>query len=207
MGGNWGQSIKRDAHVLRYGLRLNGSFSLDKGYTNTVLYSAKSLGLSPSVYFSYDYGELFTLSPSYGLSYNESSYSNSSISASSNVVHRLNLQTTNYWPKNWIFGNDFGYNYNSNISGDAKKDFYLWNTSLSYGFFDKKMTLKVKVYDVLNQNQSVARTISATTIRDEENTVLKRYTMFSLTYKVGSFGGPKERRSAGGGPRGGMNMD
>ena len=207
MGGNWGQSIKRDAHVLRYGLRLNGSFSLDKGYTNTVLYSAKSLGLSPSIYFSYDYGELFTLSPSYGLSYNESSYSNSSISASSNVVHRLNLQTTNYWPKNWIFGNDFGYNYNSNISGDAKKDFYLWNTSLSYGFFDKKMTLKVKVYDVLNQNQSVARTISATTIRDEENTVLKRYTMFSLTYKVGSFGGLKERRPPGGVPRGGMNMD
>lgn len=117
------------------------------------------------------------------------------------------MQTTNYWPKNWIFGNDFGHNYNSNISGDAKKDFYLWNTSLSYGFFDKKMTLKVKVYDVLNQNQSVARTISATTIRDEENTVLKRYTMFSLTYKVGSFGGLKERRPPGGVPRGGMNMD
>ncbi|PJJ09279.1 carboxypeptidase-like protein [Flavobacterium sp. 1] len=198
VGGNWGQSIKRDAHVIRYGLRLNGSYSLDKKYTNSVLYSAKSLGISPGVYLSYDYGELLTVTPSYGLSYSESTYSNSSIKASSNVVHRINIQTTNYWPKNWIFGNDFGYNYNSNISGDFKKDFYLWNTSLSYGFFQKKMTLKVKVYDVLNQNQSAARTISATTIRDEENTVLKRYAMFSLTYKIGSFGGPRERRSPGG---------
>jgi hypothetical protein len=49
------------------------------------------------------------------------------------------------------------------------------------------MTLKVKVYDVLNQNQSTTRTISPTTIRDEENTVLKRYVMFSLTYKMGNF--------------------
>jgi len=203
-GGSWGKSIKMDAHVIRYGLRLNGNYSLDKGYTNAVLYSTKSLGVSPSVYFSYDYGELLTVMPSYGLSYSESRYSNSSIKASSNIVHRIGIQTTNYWPKNWIFGNDFGYNYNSNAP-----TFYLWNTSLSYGFFQKKMTLKVKVYDVLNQNQSVTRTISATTIRDEENTVLKRYAMFSLTYKIGSFGGSRERRSqgGGGGRRGGMDMD
>jgi hypothetical protein len=110
------------------------------------------------------------------------------------VVHRINIQTTNYWPKNWIFGNDFGYTYNSNISDEFKKDFYLWNTSLSYGFFEKKMILKVKVYDVLNQNLSATRTISPTTIRDEENTVLKRYVMFSLAYKIGNFA-PKEKRS------------
>jgi hypothetical protein len=115
-------------------------------------------------------------------------------------VHRINVQTTNYWPKNWVFGNDFGYTYNSNISNDFKKDFYLWNTSLSYGFMDKKMFLKVKVYDILNQNLSATRTISPTAIRDEENTVLKRYVMFSLAYKLGSFSG-KERRSRNPGNR------
>jgi hypothetical protein len=194
IGGNWNQTIKKEAHVLRYGLSLNGSYSLDKGFTNAVLYDARSLGVSPKIYFSYDYGELLTVAPTYSLSYNESIYTNSSLKASSNVVHNINIQTTNYWPKNWIFGNDFGYTYNSKISNDFKKDFYLWNTSLSYGFFDKKMTLKVKVYDVLNQNQSATRTISPTTIRDEENTVLKRYAMFSLAYKLGSFSG-KEKRS------------
>ena len=206
IGGNWNQTIKEEAHVLRYGLSINGNYSLDKGFTNAVLYEAKSLGITPRVYFSYDYGELLTVAPSYGLSYNESKYTNSSLNASSNVVHRINLQTTNYWPKNWVFGNDFGYTYNSNISDDFKKDFYLWNTSLSYGFFDKKMTLKVKVYDVLNQNQSATRTISPTTIRDEENTVLKRYAMFSLAYKLGNFGG-KENRSRGSRNRGMDNMD
>ena len=212
IGGNWNQTIKREAHVLRYGASINANYSFDKGFTNTVLYSSKRVGVTPRVYFSYDYGELLTIAPSYGLSYNESRYTNSSLKASSNVVHRINLQTTNYWPKNWTFGNDFGYTYNSNISNGFKKDFYLWNTSLSYGFFDKKMTLKVKVYDVLNQNQSATRTISPTTIRDEENTVLKRYAMFSLAYKLGNFGGKEGRSRNGrgsgyGGGRGRGEMD
>ncbi|MBA4320243.1 MAG: hypothetical protein C0412_17740, partial [Flavobacterium sp.] len=73
-------------------------------------------------------------------------------------------------------------------------------TSLSYAFLDKKMALKIKVYDILNQNQSATRTISPTTIRDEENTVLKRYAMFSIAYKLGSFSG-KEKRSRNPGNR------
>ena len=188
IGGNWNQTIKRDAHSLRYGIGLNTNYSFDKGFTDGVLYSAKSLGISPRVYFNYDYGELLTISPSYSLSYNESKYDNYVTDGRSNVVHRINLQTTSYWPKNWIFGNDLGYTYDASR---AKNNFYQWNTSLSYSFFDKNMIAKIKVYDVLNQNQSYSRTISATTIRDEENTILKRYAMFSLTYKIQNFAGMK----------------
>ncbi|TDE29774.1 TonB-dependent receptor [Flavobacterium ranwuense] len=192
IGGNWNQSIKSEAHMLRYGIGLNSSYSLDKGFTNGVLYSAKSFGITPRVYLNYDYGEVLTIAPSYSLSYNESKYSNYVTNGSANVVHRINLQTTSYWPKNWIFGNDFGYTYNSRIASGFKKDFYLWNTSLSYSFFNKNMIAKVKVYDALNQNQNFSRTISATTIRDEENTILKRYAMFSLTYKIQDFSGMKK---------------
>lgn len=202
VGANWNQSIKKDAHVLRYGLGISGSYSFDKGYTNAQIYNAKTTSVTPKVYLTYEYGQLLVISPSYSLSYNQANYENYSRDASSNVVHKINLQTTTYWPENLIFGNDFGYNYNSNISGDFKKDFYLWNTSLSYGFFDKKIYAKVKVYDILNQNQSATRTISATSIRDEENTVLKRYIMFSLSYKVGNFASSEKKnrgRQRGGG--------
>jgi hypothetical protein len=200
IGGNWNQQIKKDAHTLRYGLRLSGNYNFDKGFTNAQLYNAKSIVVTPSVYASYDYGDVLSIAPSYSLSYNETRYENYSRDATSNVIHRINLQTTSYWPANLIFGNDFGYTYNSNISDDFKKDFFLWNTSLSYGFLDKKLYAKVKVYDVLNQNQSATRTISSTSIRDEENTVLKRYVMFSLAYKIGNFaeskkGGKRQRGS------------
>jgi hypothetical protein len=195
VGANWNQSIKRDAHVLRYGFGINGTYSFDKGFTNAVIYNAKSTAITPKINLTYEYGDLLIISPSYSFSYNETQYENYTRDASSNVIHRINLQTTSYWPANLIFGNDFGYTYNSNISDNFKKDFYLWNTSLSYGFFDKKLYAKVKVYDVLNQNQSATRTISATSIRDEQNTVLKRYIMFSLAYKVGNFGGNEKKGS------------
>ncbi len=193
IGGSWNQKLKKEAHVFRYGMNLNGNYSYDKGFTNTVLYNAKSVRITPGIYLSYDYGELFTLAPSYKFTYNQTDYENFSIDSNSNVLHKINLQTTTYWPRNWVWGNDFGYSYNSNISDDFKKDFYLWNTSLSYGFFDRKMIFKIKVYDLLNQNQSATRTITPTTIRDEENIVLKRYTMFSLSYKLGEFKGKKNQ--------------
>lgn len=189
IGGNWNQTIKNEAHVFRYGLSLSGSYSLDKGFTDSVLYDAKSLGISPRVYLNYDYGELLTITPSYNMSYSETNYTNSGIKSRSNVVHRFNLQTTNYWPGKIIFGNDFGYTYDASR---LKNVFYQWNTSLSYSFLDKNLIAKIKVYDVMNQNQSYSRTISATTIRDEENTILKRYAMFSLTYKIQNFAGMKK---------------
>jgi hypothetical protein len=197
IGTNWNKTIKKEGNTYKFGVTLSSSFSLLKGFSNGVQFDAKSVRFSPRANFTYEYGELLTINPSYSLNYNETNYSNYVVKAATNVVHQFNIQTTNYWPKNWVFGNDFGYTFNSNIADGFKKDFYLWNTSLAYSFYNKKMTAKVKVYDLLNQNQSATRTISPTTITDEQNTVLKRYMMFSLTYKIEKFGG-KEKPSRGG---------
>ena len=193
-GLNWNKSIKKEAHTYKYGFGFWANYGLSKGFTNGELFDANTLSFSPKVNFTYEYGELFTLNPTYKFSFNDTKYSNYTISSASNVVHEFKIQSTNYWPKNWVFGNDFGYTYNSNIADDFKKDFYLWNTSLAYSFYNKKWTAKVKVYDVLNQNQSATRTITPNSIQDEENTVLKRYLMFSLSYKLQKFGA-KEKPS------------
>lgn len=196
LGLYWNKTIKKEAHTFKYELRINNNFGYSKGFTDGQLFTAKSYVLSPRLNFTYDYGELLTVNPSYNFSYNKTNYTNYNINQADYLTHKLNLQVTNYWPKNWTFGNDFGYTYNSNISPGFKKDFFLWNTSLSYSFFNKKFMAKAKVYDLLNQNQSATRSITPTTIRDEENTVLKRYVMFSLTYKIQKFAG-KEKKSNG----------
>lgn len=187
LGANWNKTIKKDAHSFGFNLGLHANYNLDKGFTNGQLYSAKTLRFSPGMRLSYDYGELLSIKPSYNFSYNDTKYKNSVISSRWNTTHNFNVEMTNFWPKNWVLGNDFGYSYNSNISGGYKKDFYLWNTSLSYKFAEDKMTFKVKVYDLLNQNQSTSRTITPTAVVDAENTVLKRYVMFSLLYKFQNF--------------------
>jgi len=194
LGSHWSKSWKREAHTFKFMLALNSELRKSKGFTDNNLYEANGLQLAPRVNLTYEYGEVLTINPSYSFTYNQTDYNNYVVNSASNVLHKFNLQTTNYWPKNWVFGNDFGYAYNSNIADGFKKDFYLWNSSLAYNFFNKKLSAKVKVYDILNQNQSAARTITPTTIRDEENIVLKRYMMFSLTYKIEKFAG-KEKPS------------
>jgi hypothetical protein len=188
-GWNWNKSVKKEVHNFRFDFDFNANNGLAKGLTDQEIFEANYFNVTPSANFTYEYGELLTINPSYGLTYNETKYTNYLLSSTSNLSHRFNIQTTNYWPKNWFFGNDFGYTYNSNIADGFKKEFYLWNTSLAYIFLDKKMIAKIKVYDLLNQNQSVSRTISSTSIRDEEYIVLKRYLMFSLTYKIKKFTG------------------
>ena len=190
------KSIKKESNTYKFGVNINNNGNSSKGFTDGEMFTANSFTMSPKVNFTYEYGELFTINPSYNYSFNKTNYTNYVVSSASNFTHKFNVQVTNYWPKNWIFGNDFGYTYNSNIADGFKKDFYLWNTSLSYSFFQKKLMAKVKVYDVLNQNLSSTRTITATSIRDEENIVLKRYVMFSLTYKLEKFGA-KEKKPSG----------
>lgn len=205
-GGNWSRSLKKEAHSYRYGLRLSAGYDYDLGYiTNPpsagepiptpVLYSARALSLTPKLTFSYDYGELLSIAPNYSFTYSDTGYDNYVVDRQTNVRHTLSLQTTSYWPKNVVFGNDVSYTYNSMIADGFRKDFLLWNVSLGYNFLNKDLLAKVKVYDLLDQNVSATRTITPTGIRDAENTVLRRYVMFSLTYKLEKFGGKKKEEN------------
>lgn len=191
-GIEWNKTIKKNANVFLLMFAINTDYIVDKGFTNGQLYSAKTLRFSPVLQLSYDYGKLLSIKPRYSFAYNDTKYTNSFINSTSNKLHNFNIETTCFWPKNWVLGNDFGYTYNSDLSGPYKKDFYLWNTSLSYKFAEDKMIFKVKVYDLLNQNQSTSRTITPTAVVDAENTVLKRYVMFSLLYKFQNFAAKKK---------------
>lgn len=191
-GFSWSKSVKKEQNTFRFSFGANTNVNLNKGLTNNALYEARGINLENQFSIGWDYGELLTIEPSYTYSWNTTDYTNYSVNSSSSFTHNFKVQTTSRWPKHLVFGNDFGYTYNSNISDGYKKDFYLLNTSLGYSFMEDKLLFKVKVYDVLNQNQSAVRYINPESIQDIQNTVLKRYAMFSLTYKIEKFGGKKK---------------
>jgi hypothetical protein len=192
LGFSWDKSFKKDAHTFKYSLGMNFNYGLSKGLTNNQAFEAEELSMSPNIELSWEYGEILTITPSYTYNLNDTKFKNYSIDQLSNFVHNFKIETTSYWPKHFVFGNDFGYTYNSNIADGFQKDFYLWNMSLGYNFFSDKLLAKVKVYDLLDQNVNATRTITPTAIQDVENTVLQRYAMFSLTYKIEKFGGKKK---------------
>lgn len=186
------KSFTAEKNKFRLGLSLGGSHSYNQGFVNTVKYDARSYNIRPRINFNWDLQDVVSVNPSYNLNYNFTEYNNYRIDKSDNIAHIFKLTTTTYRPKHFVFGNDFSYTYNSNISSGFKKDFFLWNTSLAFNFMKDQLTLKVKVYDILGQNSGTSKTISDTLISEVQDDVLSRYVMFSLGYKLDKFGGKKK---------------
>jgi hypothetical protein len=192
LGGNWNKSDKKEKRTLRFSTGINATYNLEQGLTNAVLYESRKFEINPKVSMTWSIDKLITISPSYRYAYTATDYKNYIIENASTFKHYGKIEITSYFLKNFVLGSDFGYTYSSGITEGFKKDFYLWNVSLGYNFFKDQMLAKVKVYDMLNQNLNSSRTITSKAIIDAENTVLKRYVMFSLTYKLEKFAGKKK---------------
>nr|WP_315026618.1 outer membrane beta-barrel protein [uncultured Chryseobacterium sp.] len=191
-GGGLTKTFKWKDNKLSISPRFTMSYAYSNGFINGQNYTSQSYNLNPGLNLTYEIKDKMTIKPSYRLGYSFSNYTNYSIDRINTANQSLNLELTNYLFKSrLVFGNDFEYNTNSNIAPGFKKDFYFWNTSLGYSFWNKQFTAKVKIYDVLNQNQSVRRTITDSYFEDREDLILKRYIMFSISMKLNKFAGKK----------------
>ena len=176
---------------------LNANYSKRLGFSNSVLYNVKNLSFQPGIQLQYDIKELVTLEPSYRISYNHGEYSlNDRVEDYTN--HTVNFQATSYWPKNFIIGSDLSFQKFGNISSNFKNSFLLWNASLGYKLLGDDGILKVKVFDLLDENTSTSRNIGDDFIQDTEQLVLERYLMVSFTYKLSKFGGKDPNDNKGG---------
>lgn len=192
LGGGFSKTFKWKDSKLTVNPRFSMQYNYNKGFINGQFFTNESYSLNPGLNVIYELKDKLSIKPSYRLGYNFSKYKNYSIDNVNTANQTLKLELTQYlFDSRVVFGNDFEYNTNSNIAPGFKKDFYFWNTSLGYSFFKKQLTAKMKIYDVLNQNQSVRRTISSSYIEDREDLILKRYIMFSLSMKLNRFAGKK----------------
>jgi hypothetical protein len=53
---------------------------------------------------------------------------------------------------------------------------------------NQKGELKLSVFDLLKQNQSISRNVTETYIEDIQNQVLQQYFMLTFTYNLRNFG-------------------
>jgi len=189
VGASFNKQIKDEKTEFRYSIRLNTSYNKNVGFINAVKYNAESYSISPNIGFTYAIEGLFEINPNYGLSYNNISYDINPDRDEEVINHRLGLGVTSYWPKNVVFGNDISYNYFGNVSPGFDNTSILWNLSLGYKFLNDDATIKVNVYDLLDQNVDTRRIIGDDYIQDTRSLILKRYAMLSFTYKLGNFGG------------------
>lgn len=96
---------------------------------------------------------------------------------------------------NWIFGK--GFVLQSDISNQSyrglgagyNQNFTLWNASVGKKFLKNNAgELKLTVFDILKQNNSISRTVTETYVQDVTNRVLTQYAMLTFTYTLRNFG-------------------
>ena len=75
--------------------------------------------------------------------------------------------------------------YYAGLSQNYNQDYILWNCALGYKFLkDHKGDIRLSVFDVLNQNKNIQRSVSNTYIQDTQTNVLQRYFMLIFTYNL-----------------------
>ena len=89
----------------------------------------------------------------------------------------------------WYIQNDISNQSNSGLSQGYNQSFWLWNAAVGKKFLKKKEgDLKLSVFDLLKQNQSIVRTVTETSIQDAQSKVLQQYFMLTFTYSLKNFG-------------------
>jgi hypothetical protein len=195
LSGGYNKKYKLDKHNVSYNLDLSMNIGKNKSFSNTFEVTTKSLDLRPEVSVTYNYNDLIEVTPRYNYNYNNLDYSIDLGQETNYSSSTLGINLETYWPKKIEFENDFSMNHNPNVASGFTKTTYMWNASLGVKMIKDKGILKLKVFDLLNQNTSVRRYSNQDYISDTESLVLKQYFMLSFTYKVNKIGGKKKQNS------------
>jgi len=194
LSGGYNKKYKMDKHEFSYNLDLDLNYNKNKSFSNELELTTKSLDLRPEVSFTYNYNDLIEVSPRYNYNYKTLDYSIDLGQEKKYSSSTLGVNLETFWPKMIEIENDFSMNYNPNVAPGFTKTTYMWNASIGMKMIKDKGILKLKVFDLLNQNTSVRRFSNQDYISDTESLVLKQYFMLSFTYKVNKIGGKKRQK-------------
>jgi hypothetical protein len=144
-----------------------------------------NLAITPRIGLTYNYKEKFDISTSARFGYNTIKYS---LQPSFNDHYWRNTYEADAnvsLPWNIGINNEFSYSINTGRSQGYNKNVALWNAAITKGFFKyQRATLKLSVFDLLNQNIGISRNANLNYIEDASYKVLNRFYMASFTYNL-----------------------
>jgi len=188
-------------------MNLNTGFTYNRtpGVINELSTVSNSYGINSGIVLASNISQYVDFTVSYNASFNTVNSTNTGEDnthyVSQNAGIRLNLLNK----KGWLLNNDVSNQSYSGYSDGFNQSFWLWNMAVAKKFLKKQRgELRLSVFDLLGQNQSISRTVDATYIQDVTTQVVKRYFMLTFTYNLKNFGTPPARNSqrGEGGPRG-----
>ncbi|MES2131497.1 MAG: TonB-dependent receptor [Bacteroidota bacterium] len=172
---------------------ISGNYTTIPGLINTDINYAKTATGTLGLVLSSNISEKFDFTAS-----SNSSYSNiiNTLQTSSNTTYfsqntRLKVTLNPY--KGIVIQSEYTNTYYSGLTSAYNQSISLWNAALGYKFLkNKQAEIRLTVYDILNQNNSVSRTNTDSYIQDSQTNVLNRYYLVTFTYNFKKYFAKKE---------------
>lgn len=102
--------------------------------------------------------------------------------------HTDNLAFNWILPAAFVFNTQMNFVVNSGLSGAFNQNFLLWNISVGKKIFKKRQgDIRLTVYDLLKQNNSIQHSVTESFISDTRSNILQRYLMLTFTYNIRDF--------------------
>ena len=152
----------------------------------------RNFNLGEDLRLNYNYKEKLDLGLTASLNYNSVAYSGSTQLAQDESYFTQTLSADiSYFPaRNFTLATEFDYTFNSGRAEGFNPNFGLWNMSVSKQFLkNNRGEIKLSVFDLLNQNQSVNRSIGPSYVEDIRSLTLRRYGLLTFTYNINRMGG------------------
>lgn len=150
---------------------------------------AHTSSIGQSLRFQSNYNDRFEYGLSGTVTYQRATYS------------LLPQQNTSFWayyatadmhwqlPFRFVLISDLTYTATTGRAAGYNQQFTLWNVAVSRQFFKGNTgEVRLQLFDLLNQNQSLIRNTTDTYIEDVQSRVLRQYALLSFVYNLRKFG-------------------
>lgn len=170
--------------------RLPGLQNNQQSMTDNIVYNT-------GVVLASNISQYIDFNINYNLSLNDAKNSLNS-SLNNRFINHVSGATINLLSKTgWFVQNDVTNQTYTGLSEGFNQSFWLWNAGIGKKILKNKAgELKLTVFDLLKQNQSISRTVTSDGIEDRQSLVLQQYFMLTFTYNLKNFGTPKSNRGA-----------
>ncbi len=181
---------------IKTNINLNAGFSYAKlpGQTNYVNINTDNIVYNGGVVFASNISQYVDFNLSYNASFNNTKTTALNATNTNYVNQSAGFQINLLDKKGWFVKNDISNQSYSGLSAGNNQSFWLWNAAIGKKILKNQAgELKLSVFDLLKQNQSIARVIEANTITDSQTKVLQQYFMLTFTYNLKNFGVAKQQ--------------
>ena len=178
--------------IIKTTLNLNAGFTYANlpGMVNYLKTTTQNYTYNTGIVLASNISEYVDFNLNYNANFNNASTVTTGTNANNNYINQVvGLQINLLDKKGWFVKNDVSAQSYSGLSAGLNQSFWLWNAAIGKKFLKKQAgELKLSVFDLLKQNQSIVRTVTGAYIEDAQTQVLRQYFMLTFTYSLRNFG-------------------